>query len=644
MLKRFFKGNISAGIIVGLLLLMLGTMIVFAVRFYTNTDPYTKQYMFMNGRYRVDGGEWKTIDPNQPLTDRFHRIEFRGTITGEAAAYTMINISSKDVWFTLEKADGTRVLEHVPKTLDERVREQLSGYYEELPEGVTAEVRRNIERTFPMELRHPESPGYCRTGFIPYHWALQESGRFIDITTELVFTVWTRDDSSNVSLSDSFLFYYGTEGGQYLVFFEEVLPALLLFAAVLLFGLVFFPMAGFIQGKIDYKYITFGALCFFWSLYMILDKAGFFLNLWIRDSVTCEMLVRMMGTLFITALLLYLRSNMKSDRNRMISGIIVLLFTVVIFVFGILMITGTMDIMLEEILVNYLIAFSILVLILLLLTEVKVGQNALLFLISWGPLALSILLQIVLRFMGIGMPSLFMVGIAFTMIYQIIRLIIDLRRQYLEAIRYQKMQKELYEAKVAVMVSQVQPHFMYNALSSIAMLCKVNPDTAYEATIAFTEYLRGNMDSLKQKTPVPFEKELEHLKKYLFIEQLRFGKKLKIEYDIQTMDFEVPQLSVQPLVENAVKHGVGMKKKGGTVKISTLETEEGFEIVITDDGVGFDPNAPKKEDGRSHVGMENTRRRLLEMIGAEVVITSVVGEGTTARVVIPREKPKTVPD
>jgi LytS/YehU family sensor histidine kinase len=232
-----------------------------------------------------------------------------------------------------------------------------------------------------------------------------------------------------------------------------------------------------------------------------------------------------------------------------------------------------------------------------------------------------------------------MYGIFFTMIYQIIRLIGDLRRQYLETIRYQQMQKELYEAEVAVMVSQIQPHFMYNALSSIAMLCKVNPDTAYDATIAFSEYLRGNMDSLKQKEPVPFEKELEHLKKYLFIEKLRFGRKLNIEYDIQTMDFVVPQLSVQPLVENAVKHGVGQKKKGGTVKIQTKETESGYEIVIADDGVGFDVNAPRKEDGRSHVGMDNTRRRLKEMIGAEVVIESTVGEGTTARVVIPRREP-----
>ena len=92
---------------------------------------------------------------------------------------------------------------------------------------------------------------------------------------------------------------------------------------------------------------------------------------------------------------------------------------------------------------------------------------------------------------------------------------------------------------------------MYNALSSIAILCKLDPDTAYKATVAFSDYLRGNMDSLKQTTPVPFEKELEHLKKYLYIEKLRFDDQLNIEYDIQTTDFKIPLLSIQPLVENA---------------------------------------------------------------------------------------------
>ena len=202
----------------------------------------------------------------------------------------------------------------------------------------------------------------------------------------------------------------------------------------------------------------------------------------------------------------------------------------------------------------------------------------------------------------------------------------------------ERAEKELYEAKVAVMTSQIQPHFMYNALTSIAMMCQIDPETAQEATVTFAKYLRGNMDSLKQTKPVPFEVELEHLKKYLYIEKLRFGKKLNIEYDIQTTDFNIPMLSVQPLVENAVKHGVGMKKKGGTVTISTRETDSAFEVIISDNGVGFDTSAPKADDGRSHVGMENTRSRLKQMCGGEITIQSTVGEGTTATITLPKEE------
>lgn len=251
---------------------------------------------------------------------------------------------------------------------------------------------------------------------------------------------------------------------------------------------------------------------------------------------------------------------------------------------------------------------------------------------------LTLMLDILDQYIHLAGSRFFNYGLAVTMAYQIVSLILDLRKQYKEAIRYQQVQKELYEAKVNVMVSQIQPHFMYNALTSIAMMCQIDPDTAQEATITFAKYLRGNMDSLKRTAPVPFEMELEHLKKYLYIEKLRFGKKLNIEYDIQTTGFFLPQLSIQPLVENAVKHGVGMKKNGGTVTVATRETENAFKVLISDDGVGFDTSAEKKDDGHSHVGMENTKRRIKDMCGGEVIIESTVGEGTVATVILPKEE------
>ena len=186
------------------------------------------------------------------------------------------------------------------------------------------------------------------------------------------------------------------------------------------------------------------------------------------------------------------------------------------------------------------------------------------------------------------------------------------------------------------MVSQIQPHFLYNALTSIAQLCEKNPSKAKKATIDFSDYLRRNMNSLKEQSPVSFESELKHLETYLSLEKMRFGDDLNIEYDIQTTDFLIPSLTVQPLVENAVKHGVGMKEDGGTVTIATREYDNRFEVIVSDDGVGFDTEK-KPDDGRTHIGMENVRNRLKTMCNAVLNIKSKIGVGTTATITIPKE-------
>ena len=371
-----------------------------------------------------------------------------------------------------------------------------------------------------------------------------------------------------------------------------------------------------------------------------MQVTGSFLNCWITDGTVCLFIDKMTGHLFAVSLIVYFRSNLTKHMSRTISGILTIFAAAAVVTAALLHITKTCDMVVSGAFVNIVIGLTAVVFIILLTCEIKGSHTALLSLILWTPMIITLLIDICNQFISGSSIHTFTYGIAVTMLGQIVRISLDLRKKRQEAIRYQQMQKELYEAKVSIMVSQIRPHFMYNALSSIAMLCKIKPDTAYEATIKFSEYLRGNMDSLKQTAPVSFRKELEHLEKYLYIEKLRFGKKLNIEYDIQEDGFEIPLLSVQPLVENAVKHGVGMKEGGGTVTIASRKTDNGFEIVISDDGVGFDVNEVKN-DGRSHIGMENIKRRLKDMVNAEVEITSVIGEGTTAKIIIPKAKEET---
>jgi len=201
----------------------------------------------------------------------------------------------------------------------------------------------------------------------------------------------------------------------------------------------------------------------------------------------------------------------------------------------------------------------------------------------------------------------------------------------------QLMEKEhqLAESRIAIMLSQIQPHFLYNSLGAIRELCRQDPEAAREALGDFAFFLRSNMDSLTSTDLIPFSKELEHVQNYLSLEQLRFGEKLKVVFDTEEKDFLLPPLSIQPLVENAVNHGLFPSENGGTVTIKTRRTGNKIAVTITDDGVGFDPHAPSESDSKKHVGIQNVRSRVESMARGTLTIQSMVGEGTTATLLIP---------
>ncbi len=213
----------------------------------------------------------------------------------------------------------------------------------------------------------------------------------------------------------------------------------------------------------------------------------------------------------------------------------------------------------------------------------------------------------------------------------------DTVEAFRQAKKTAELQKELGDINMTLMLSQIQPHFLYNALNTIKYLTKKDPKAAETAIVKFSSYLRANMDSLTEKEPIPFKKEMEHVQNYIHIEGLRFGDRLRVEYNIDCDDFLIPPLTIQPIAENAIKHGINQRVDGGTLKISTEENEKEILIRIEDDGVGFDVNE-KKNDGRSHIGMKNIRTRLKEMLNARVEIDSVIGEGTKVIITIPKEE------
>ncbi len=229
------------------------------------------------------------------------------------------------------------------------------------------------------------------------------------------------------------------------------------------------------------------------------------------------------------------------------------------------------------------------------------------------------------------MPTSCMMFIAVMLLVHFIKTV----NAYNRAQKAAELEKELSEINMTLMLSQIQPHFLYNALNTIKYLTKKDPKKAESAIVKFSSYLRANMDSLTQKEPISFEKEFGHVKNYIDIEQLRFGDRLNIEYYTDVTDFSIPPLTIQPIVENAIKYGVNQRPEGGTVKIITKEDEDNIYVIIEDNGVGFDIYE-KKDDGRSHVGIQNIKRRLKSLMNASVVIDSTIGVGTTVTITIPK--------
>lgn len=214
-------------------------------------------------------------------------------------------------------------------------------------------------------------------------------------------------------------------------------------------------------------------------------------------------------------------------------------------------------------------------------------------------------------------------------------LLILINIQFEHEIALKEQEKELAEQHIDIMLSQIQPHFLYNSLSVIYQLCETNPALARTSIRKFSDFLRGNMDSLKAHEPIPFEKELNHVKNFLYLEQQRFGEQLRVIYQIETKDFFIPPLTLQPLAENAVQHGILHKKSGGTIIIRTEETDNYVIVTIADDGIGMEQAGRMPSLGdHAHIGISNVRSRLEEMVHGSLEIKSS-SQGTVITIRIP---------
>lgn len=206
---------------------------------------------------------------------------------------------------------------------------------------------------------------------------------------------------------------------------------------------------------------------------------------------------------------------------------------------------------------------------------------------------------------------------------------------YRESLRTKELEAELRNSRIILAMSQIRTHFIFNVLNAISGMCKYDPEAANDTVVRFARYLRNNIDILQEDELILFTKALEHLEDYIALEQVRFGDKIRYERNTEIVDFLLPPLVLQPIVENAIKHGLMPKEEGGTITLHTYRKEQYIEIVIRDDGVGYNMEEEEREGA---VGMSNVRFRLKHMVQGDISIESKEGVGTVITIQIPNEE------
>ncbi|MFC4598776.1 ATP-binding protein [Cohnella hongkongensis] len=197
------------------------------------------------------------------------------------------------------------------------------------------------------------------------------------------------------------------------------------------------------------------------------------------------------------------------------------------------------------------------------------------------------------------------------------------------------MKKSAYDAvdhELSYFYAQITPHFLYNTLNSIISLSWSDQEKTRTALEHLSTYFRGKLDYQKQRTMVPLEEEIQLVKAYLAIEQMRFEERLRIEYNIdETIRTLIPAMTIQPLVENAVRHGITKRKDGGTLRLTIEREPPHIKIMIEDDGIGIPPDKQQEllRGRNERLGFNNPFRKLSLIKGTRFQLNSELGKGTT---------------
>ncbi len=233
----------------------------------------------------------------------------------------------------------------------------------------------------------------------------------------------------------------------------------------------------------------------------------------------------------------------------------------------------------------------------------------------------------------IVVPGVGLMGIAWALALQLNQHLIQIDSMR----RLGAAEQRLSRDQALLMTVQMQPHFLFNTLSSIEALCQTDAQAAAESLENLSGYLRGNLDALASEAPIPFDDELRHIRQYIALELADPSRQFRFDYELDVRDFKIPALSIQPIVENAVKHGALTHRDGtGRVLLSTEAFGETIRVTVTDNGLHNAALTEAQRESRG-IGIESTRKRLSALCGGSLQIFPDE-TGTRAVILIPKKQ------
>ena len=418
---------------------------------------------------------------------------------------------------------------------------------------------------------------------------------------------------------------------------DRVVAVTIIISAFIVLGLAIFSYL--LRNAVFKNYLLGGLLILAAGIFFLFTSRAFFF--W-SDTVIVNTMMTGLSAMAYSLFALLIIKNLVSEKMQKVANIITLLYGA--FISVLISVSLFNKIYFYDILGVWVIGAAVVsaIFIALSLLSVKTAsskQKLVLLFVTVG--LILFLADIVAVYFGLWQTALaskifFLVGfVAVAVIF--LRIVPKNVKAAEKAERLEKekikLDSELAQSRISTLMSQIHPHFIYNTLGSIEQLCELDPPKAAKLVNDFSKYLRGNFGELDNPKLIRVSKELKHTEYYISIEKVRFPD-IEFIAEMNCSDFSIPALTIQPIVENAVKHGVLKRQEGGYVKVKAYETDESYFVSVKDNGVGFDIIELEQ---KNHIGLRNIRSRLEAMCGGVLHIESIIGVGTKITVEIPKE-------